>query len=182
MVGLHVLRLRGDASAADVARRGLGDKATPNQIRNFANYIARMERGEKKVQNPTFKVLERLARGLGVTVTDLVAQVEGVPTLLRAQRGNLGPTELASAVESDTPPKADSLHDAEAQQALVDSALRSKFLIEALIQSLASIPASIDRLTETVTRVGASPRQAPSPRPRSPKARKHGARRDSKTT
>lgn len=63
--GRAVRRMRGETKATKVARRALGADASKNAVRNFANYIQRIEREEAALTNPTLDVLERLATGFG---------------------------------------------------------------------------------------------------------------------
>lgn len=69
-VGLHVRRLR--------LARELSQEALAFEAQVALNYLSGIERG---VRNPTILVLDRLARTLGVPVSDLVSHTSERDTL-----------------------------------------------------------------------------------------------------
>lgn len=67
-----------DAQHVDIAAKGLPAAATDAQRQAFSNYISRMAKG--RVKNPGLVQLERLAQGLGLTLSAFFLQLEGSPT------------------------------------------------------------------------------------------------------
>ena len=62
------------------ARRGLSQEELGFHARLHRNYVGAIERGEI---NPTFRVLLKLARGLGLPLSELIREQEEVVQALR---------------------------------------------------------------------------------------------------
>lgn len=151
--GEHVLKLRGERTTADVARAALGEQASTNQIRNFANYISRIERGETAVQNSKATTQQKLAKGLGVKLSELIAALEGVPTLNDPHPQIASSQHKESAVESDASPTKADPDGVAVQQTVGDAALFKAFVAaatEAITASTAGLAGAIDRLAASI--------------------------------
>lgn len=169
-----VKTLRGDRKAIQIARQALGPEAALPQLRSWANYLGRIERGEVGLQNPSLEVLDKLAKGLGVRLSEFFKLLEGVPTLLDPQPQKPAEIPQRSVVESDTS-KADS-NGAQIPAHAIDSAT----LAGAILEAADHIASACDRLATAVaaaTETGALRRQAPAPRAQSPKRRRSGSGR-----
>ncbi|MGB2710822.1 MAG: helix-turn-helix transcriptional regulator [Conexibacter sp.] len=57
------------------ARRGLSQEALGDEAELHRNYVGAIERGEI---NPTFRVLLKLARGLGLPLSELIREQERI--------------------------------------------------------------------------------------------------------
>ena len=76
-LGKKLQRLRKERALTGpaIAKRALGAEASQKQIKSFANYLSRLERGRE--DNPSLQLLEQLARGFGErTLSSFVIQLE----------------------------------------------------------------------------------------------------------
>lgn len=171
-----VKQLRGKRKAIHIAREALGQDAPLPQLRSFASYLGRIERGETGLQNPTLDVTTKLAKGLGVRLSEFFALLEGVPTLLDPTPKKDGEHTRTTAVESDTaPPRTDS-HGAQVPPNAIDIATLSGAILEAA----SHIASACDRLATAVAAAGADRtvhQQTPAPRAQSSKPRRPSTRR-----
>lgn len=104
--GRALKRLRGARKAPAVARLALGDAATPKEVKNFANYIHRIEREEPALTNPSLDVLRRLSTGLGFEhVSQFLQQIEALQRGTQTAPTRPLPTDLSAhgAYDQDRP-------------------------------------------------------------------------------
>lgn len=81
----------------EIARVALGVTASPKALQAFANYISRLR--TSKVPNPGLMVLERLAKGMRLTLSEFFLQIE-------RQTESLLPPGINSAKKEDIPHRA----------------------------------------------------------------------------
>lgn len=175
-----VRQVRGQRKAIQIARQALGPGATISQLRSWASYLGRIERGDPSVRNPSLEVLGKVAKGLGVKLSEFFTLLEGVPTLLDPEPKKVDRKPSLSAVESDTltPPEADSHHGAEVSADTRDA--QTATLAAAILEAAEHIASACDRLATAVATAGTNGTlrgQAPVARPQSSKVRKSGTRR-----
>lgn len=75
-LGGRLLRARNGRGLknADLAKRALGPESTPEERRDFANYLARIERNE--VPSPGLQLFEQIATAYGLTLSKFFALIE----------------------------------------------------------------------------------------------------------
>lgn len=107
---LKALRAERKVGPSVVARRALGETADKNELRNFASYLLRIERGVPKAQNPTLDVVERIATGLGLTLSQFFARIEALKLAVQRSENAASPagkgtthavTDVATSTDED---------------------------------------------------------------------------------
>lgn len=73
--GIRRVRESLNLTLVAVAERALKDVESAPTVESFSNYLSKVELGT--VTNPSLEFLERVAKGLGLTLSDLFARVEG---------------------------------------------------------------------------------------------------------
>lgn len=76
--GLKRLREARGLTQREVATRGLSDLTDPPDIESVSNYMSRVELGKER--NPSLEFLERMAKGLDLTLSDFFLRIEGLRT------------------------------------------------------------------------------------------------------
>lgn len=172
-----VRQVRGPRKAIQIARQALGPDAPISQLRSWASYLGRIERGDPSVRNPSLDVLGKVAKGLGVKLSEFFTLLEGVPTLLDPEPKKVDRKPTGTAVESDTltPPEADS-HGSEVSARGIDAAT----LAAAILEVGDHIASALDRLATAVAATGTDRtvhQQTSTTRPQPSKHRRPGTRR-----
>lgn len=74
--------------ATEMSRRAFegDDTATEEEIRNFASYVGRIERGVRAAQNPGLDMLERLAKGLDLALPVFLARLNDLQIVTGSQQ------------------------------------------------------------------------------------------------
>lgn len=98
-LGRALRDIQGDLKNTVIARRALGDSATGQDIRDFANYYSRIAAG--KVPNVGLQKLRLIAKGLEfLTLSSFFARIEGLPTAEPAGEDS-SPQPIPQAVRGD---------------------------------------------------------------------------------
>lgn len=113
------LRERLGFKPADLARAALGPAASKKALAQYADLLSKLERGEKGHANPTLERLTLLAKGLRLTLLELIAQIEGLPVAVGLPQDLRTPSE-AVPNESPAPPPSDEAHTVLAFAKLVE--------------------------------------------------------------
>ncbi len=71
-----LLELQGDRKPRTIAKAALGEDADPDALTKFADYYGRITRGG--VPSPGLIILRSIAKGLNVSLTSIVARMEGI--------------------------------------------------------------------------------------------------------
>lgn len=73
---IRSVRQRRKLKMTDVAREALGRDASKVDVRDFANYLSKVELEHPDAQNPSLDKLEQIAAGLGLTLSAFFLHLE----------------------------------------------------------------------------------------------------------
>lgn len=112
--------------ATDMARAALGKDASPKKVRDYANYVSRLER--QKRTNISLDKLEGLARGCGLSLTAFVysleSQTESDLKIGRPSGTTLASSILAAINDRALPAPIGTINDGLVEQSLAHALIR----------------------------------------------------------
>jgi transcriptional regulator with XRE-family HTH domain len=133
---LRTVREHRGLSQADVARKGIDGESDPPTPESFSNHLSRVERGQET--NPSLEFMERAAKGLGLTLSQFFAQIEGSTTGTKGGQTHPSATPMVETRDPTSVPAATASLD--------DGSLG---IVTALAEVLADrFDAAVDRLIE----------------------------------